>query len=277
MTTLTRPGCTEKQHALIVRIVDEANAAEPTLTPETAAAVQALFDSITALPDLICTDVVLDSNGDPVRDIDGVPVRVWATVDRRVTSVAIDTLFAAQRLIQASQPRRNAHPGRCHLCGQGVEAQAGLLVGQRGAWKVQHETCPAAPATTPVVVDLPLGLHQHADGRVIKVYVTQNGRKAGKVLVGSSFRYERGATIGLSADTVLTAEQARQYGRTTGHCCNCGDEIGHGDTVSTLISLAQGYGPVCAKRNGWPTLSPDEAVTTLLAEGIDHPLLVQYK
>lgn len=258
-TPVPGDGCTSKQHDLIVRIVSEVETAEATITPETAAAAQTLIDSITDLPALL-------SDG-------------WAGVDRRATSAAIDALLAVQRLVKAdrnvvAQPRRNAYADTCAVCGEHVPAQAGLLLGERGSYSVRHD----GPCPTPApAVDLPLGLHQHPDGRIVKVYLTKNGRKAGKVLVGSSFRYQQGAVSGLSVDTVMTAEQAKKYGRTTGHCCNCGDDIGHGDTVSTLISLAQGYGPVCAKRNSWPTLTADAAIDLLLAEGIDHPLLAPYK
>ena len=176
----------------------------------------------------------------------------------------------------AAPVRANAYPGKCATCGTRVEAGAGRYERVSGVSTVWHldGQCPteaAAPATP--ATDLPLGMHQVGD-KVVKVYLTQNNRKAGKVLVGASFRYEKGATVGLSEATLMTAEQARAYGRQTNTCCNCAKEIGHGDTEATLQSLAQGYGPDCAARNGWPTVSVREAVTTLLAEGIQHPLLV---
>jgi hypothetical protein len=259
MSTLTQTGCTPKQHDLILRLVAQIKAAETSAKPETVAAVTALIGSIGgSLAALISPQ--------------------WATVDRRATSQAIDTLLAAQRLIDAGQPRRNAHPGNCSLCGQSIPAQAGLLLGRPGAWEVRHDgPCPEAAPAAPPAPPVPLGLHQHPDGRIVKVYVTGTGNRAGKVLLGSSFRYQKGAIVGLSDATLMTAEQAKKYGRTTGHCCNCSKKIGEGDTVSTLISLAQGYGPDCAKRNGWPTLSADNAVAVLLADGIDHPLLAQFK
>lgn len=175
----------------------------------------------------------------------------------------------------AAPVRSNSYAGTCATCGTRVAAGAGRIDKVAGKWTTYHldgQCAEAAAAPAAPAGEAPVGLHM-VDGKVVKVYVTQNGRKAGKVLTGHSFTYERGATVGLSEATLMTAEQARAYGRQTGTCCNCGEQIGHGDTESTLRSLAQGYGPVCAQRNGWPTVTTDEAVRILQAEGITHPLL----
>jgi len=209
-------------------------------------------------------------------------VKAGQPADKALVSSAIDALVKIKTTVTtvrapqvaaqgAPAVRSNAHPGKCADCGESVAAQAGALTGRPGAWEVRHlpGACPvAAPAP-----EVPLGLH-YIDGRVVEVYLTKYGRHAGKVLIGSSFRYEKGAILGLSEATLMTAEQAAQYGRTTGHCCACGLEIGAGKTESTLVSLAQGYGPVCAKNNGWPSLTVTAAKASLRAAGISHPLLV---
>lgn len=204
---------------------------------------------------------------------------VLANPSHPQAAALVTSLRAACAAMVPAPVRANSYAGTCATCHGHVAIGAGRIVRELGKWATYHLAgeCPQvaaadAPAAPAAAGPAPVGLHLLA-GKVVKVYLTQNNRLAGKVLQGHSFTYQRGATAGLSAATLMTAEQARAFGRETGTCCNCGEEIGHGDTSSTLQSLAQGYGPVCARRNGWPTLSVTEAVATLRAEGIDHPLL----
>lgn len=147
-----------------------------------------------------------------------------------------------------------------------IDCLLGIAPAARTAAPRTERPAPAA--------DAPVGLHLSPSGAVVKVYLTRNDRKAGKVLEGHSWQYVSGATRGLSDATLMTAEQAKAYARTTGCCVNCGKEIGAGDTAETLRSLAAGYGPNCASRHGWTFPSVKDAVAILQAEGITHPLLV---
>lgn len=59
------------------------------------------------------------------------------------------TAPAAEQPKATSSARRNRYAGRCDNCGGWVEAEQGLLVGSKGAWKTLHDgECPKA-ATQP--------------------------------------------------------------------------------------------------------------------------------
>jgi len=60
------------------------------------------------------------------------------------------------------------------------------------------------------------------------------------------FDYAKGMIHKLNESHRVTAIDAHEFGRAFGCCCNCGR------TLTTKTSIDHGYGPVCAKNNGWP-------------------------
>jgi hypothetical protein len=98
----------------------------------------------------------------------------------------------------------------------------------------------------PQRVEVPEGIHVDRAGRYVLVATSAKGYRFGKVWDGYGFAYERGATAGLSEVTVITAEQAAEFGHTFHRCVFCRHDL------STAESTAVGYGPVCAKTYGLP-------------------------
>lgn len=99
---------------------------------------------------------------------------------------------------------------------------------------------PVAGARTPVVEQ---GMYQVAG----VIYRVQASRETGNLYAkrlntAGGFDYEQGAIRKLSADDKMTLEQAKAFGVETGLCCVCGAFL------TDSKSVAQGIGPVCAKR-----------------------------
>lgn len=121
---------------------------------------------------------------------------------------------------------------------------------------------PAAPAATAGV-----GLYQHDNGAVRKVYMTQNDRLGCKLLTvmgeHGSFQYEKGGTRtvseALAAGTahLMTQDEATAFGRLHSFCCNCAKDL------DDDRSVAAGYGPTCADNNGWHYPSYEQAAAIL--------------
>jgi hypothetical protein len=158
----------------------------------------------------------------------------------------------------------NRYAGKCGTCGQQVAAGAGTCRKVAGKWTAYHApACPAAAPAAPVLPDPQEGLYQHDDGRVSKVYVTQNGRLAGKVLHGRTFSYQQGhlaivkRALADGTAHLMSQQEADAFGRLHGFCVNCGRDI------DDDRSLAAGYGPVCAKRHGWWYPTYEEAADVL--------------
>lgn len=94
----------------------------------------------------------------------------------------------------------------------------------------------------------PEGFH-YADGTIYKVQRSQGGNLYAKELTtptdGGKGHFEYAGQrpfARLSADTVLTAEQAAAYGHAHGICGICGA------TLTDPDSVERGIGPVCATR-----------------------------
>jgi hypothetical protein len=106
---------------------------------------------------------------------------------------------------------------------------------------------------------VPMGIHRASDGTIVLVYLTKNGRQAGKVLDEGTFIYASGviARFNLSDETVISQAQAQEFGRTHGFCVACAKPL------TDDRSLASGYGAVCAGKYGWHYCTREEAVAIL--------------
>lgn len=139
-------------------------------------------------------------------------------------------------------------PGRCASCGHVVGQDEGYyFLAADGRWGVHHKAgeCSTEPVPTASQVTLEPGLYEY-NGQIILVYKTRNDRLAGKVKQGRSFRYQQGAVALAGLGNPVTAAYAAAYGHQYDHCCACGRDLE--DDRSTQA----GYGPVCAKKYGWP-------------------------
>jgi Family of unknown function (DUF6011) len=113
----------------------------------------------------------------------------------------------------------------------------------------------AEPVTEP-------GMYQGADGIIYKVQRSKQDetrlyakkltpiggerlRAADDAVVQWEFVYAPGAVRDLRPEQRLTLEQAQQFGIRYGVCCVCGAFL------KDATSVAQGIGPVCAKRQTW--------------------------
>ena len=83
------------------------------------------------------------------------------------------------------------------------------------------------------------------DGEVYRVVVSRgSGRPYALLLVEApgAFEYAPGAVRHLSEDTLMTLEEARDYGVRHGVCAACGR------TLTNPESIEYGIGPVCRTR-----------------------------
>lgn len=92
--------------------------------------------------------------------------------------------------------------------------------------------------------DVPEGIHFTA-GTVFKVQRSQHGRQYAKRLdtAGGSFEYVGQSPLrNLSDSTLMTLEDAQEFGQLYGICARCGALLTDEDSID------RGVGPVCAKR-----------------------------
>lgn len=98
-------------------------------------------------------------------------------------------------------------------------------------------------------------------GEVFVVVLSQAGRPYAKRLAvyedcgvkTGSWEYAPGAHRTLNDDDRLTAAEAARLGKLHGFCVRCCR------TLDDVRSVAAGYGSTCAKREGWPYPTLDEA------------------
>lgn len=176
--------------------------------------------------------------------------------------------------------RKNQYPGKCVKCGQWVEAEAGYLTKDaNGKWAAEHKgECPPVVVVepTPEPELVPEGMHRLADGRIFKVQRAVHGSghmyakllvtretgevdEDGKPVYEAEFVYAQGAVRMLSADTLMSFEEARAYGALYGVCCVCAA------TLTDEISIAMGIGPVCGQHE-WADVSLTQAQVRFLGE-----------
>lgn len=91
---------------------------------------------------------------------------------------------------------------------------------------------------------LAVGMYQLANGDIYRV---QASRETGNLYAKrldliDGFVYEQGAIRKITASDRMTLEQAKFFGVETGFCCVCGIFL------TDPKSVANGIGPVCAKR-----------------------------
>lgn len=169
-----------------------------------------------------------------------------------------------------SSPRPNRFGGKCARCGQWVAEEAGLLLGSRGAYRVEHNgDCPAAAA--PPAKAAP-GYYVRADGTAICVVENKSRtRTYGKALTfpahggRPSWDYRPGLGISVAELVPMTAQDAAALGLSHGYCIKCCAQLG-GETLSAAISALVGYGETCAKNLGWPYPKGVKAQRAYLAE-----------
>lgn len=89
--------------------------------------------------------------------------------------------------------------------------------------------------------DLEIGMYR-VDGEIFKVQraVHGSGHLYAKRLTEDGFEYATGAIRKIKASDRMTLDEAKEYGRLTGTCCQCGR------TLTDENSIAEGIGPVCS-------------------------------
>jgi len=104
---------------------------------------------------------------------------------------------------------------------------------------------PRVVAGRPLVVDLKLGVYRTPEGTIYRVHQSrETGRLYAKMfdIEEMGFVYSAGAMRVLTPEMKMTLEEAKQFGIETGICCVCGAYL------TDAKSVAEGIGPVCAKR-----------------------------
>lgn len=90
--------------------------------------------------------------------------------------------------------------------------------------------------------DLDEGMYRVGDD-IFKVYFTQAGHIATKQLTEDGFEYTgRKPLAMIKPEHRMTLDEAKEYGKVTGTCCNCGRMLTNEE------SIASGIGPICASK-----------------------------
>jgi hypothetical protein len=199
--------------------------------------------------------------------------------------IALRTRYFPPNSSAAETYRKNEYAGPCAVCHQTVAPRAGrLMLSASGQWLVAHvKECPEPAPSTPtlgatptvsiptsapsadfpsVAAAIPRGVHV-LDGTLYRVRDRRGYSRPsiarGRVIQDLSRRsghrirwtyspwtvYHQVATQ-LSTDTLVTADYARTFGLAHGICVACSADL------TDERSVALGYGPVCARRYGWP-------------------------
>lgn len=173
--------------------------------------------------------------------------------------------------------RANKFAGKCGICGQTVEAGAGILTGRPGSWGVKHAPskwigspvsggfvggCPEkveAPAPVEEKADPERGVYVTATGQLVRVAIARGSRKAygltwhARGATSGEWKYEGRAILSQIVRPV-TADEAAAFGHDAGQCIYCGLSL------DDARSVAMGYGPTCAKNYGLPWGNKRQAV-----------------
>jgi Family of unknown function (DUF6011) len=98
------------------------------------------------------------------------------------------------------------------------------------------------PVKSTEVTELSEGMYK-CGAKIFKVYFNQAGtRLLAKELIDGSFEYQGMASRFVKPENRMTLEEAKAYGKVTGTCCVCSRRL------TDEESIAEGIGPVCAKK-----------------------------
>lgn len=90
--------------------------------------------------------------------------------------------------------------------------------------------------------ELDEGMYKVGDD-IFKVYFTQAGHIATKQLTEDGFEYTGRKPLSMiKPEHRMTLDEAKEYGKVTGTCCNCGR------LLTNEESIANGIGPICATK-----------------------------
>lgn len=269
MVTSVSGDCTPAQRSFVLSLISQIEAGQAHATPEMLSAAEQIIGSLTVLPALLHDTA-------------------WQTVSKETVSAVIDSLKVLAATF-ASVSQKQDYPGlppysrlmstrfngKCSRCGERTIAGTDLAIQRNGQWSSYCLSCAttdpaqqaasmqakkdaAAAAKAALAARLaPLaGLHLW-DRKVYRIdsdgiVEARRGRRWYEVA---------GDVAPFSEATIVSAEVASAYADEHGHCINCGEAIGEGESRR---SIAVGYGPVCAKRWGWfyPTDAVAESIIT---------------
>lgn len=188
-----------------------------------------------SLMTLVIDNLIRHRDALKARVLADIPVGIHAHPDggrRKVVRSKTGNLYALDL------DNGNEYLGQAGLAGLStdtLEADATALAAEAA----QGRPAPAAPE----------GIHRTADGQIWKVQVAVHGsgNPYAKRLTDpatATFEYAPGAISRLSEATLMTLDEAREYGHLYGMCIRCGR------TLTDEDSIAYGVGPVCAQK-GW--------------------------
>lgn len=163
--------------------------------------------------------------------------------------------------------RPNRYEARCYDCGNHVGVGEGWIVRGDDGWQTRHTA--ACPAPGFVVAD---GQFHRLGNDIYRVRQARTSRRpyASRAIIHtdptSPYNIDvewvymgRTGFAAMSETTLLTWEQAREFGCLTNRCVRCSIEL------SDDRSIAAGYGETCAGHMGWPYPNAAEA-QAILAE-----------
>lgn len=163
--------------------------------------------------------------------------------------------------LAADYRRRGTLSERQVAAAMSMRAKCEARDAARGAAAARPAAAPAAPTVGP-------GLYM-IDGEIYRVALNRaKTRVYAKRLVGRrSWAYAPGVVNRLTDADLVTAERAAEFGHHRGFCCNCGADL------TDDRSLAAGYGPVCARNNGWAWGDLGDRVRAAAADAGETPAL----
>jgi len=269
-------GCTLPQHNLVVMLYGQIQSGRSDVSADKAEALESILSEISALEALRGQD--------------------YEQVDRPTTSKVIDALKVLLNAIESTVDWNAKYPGlppgvkkvmttrygaRCHMCREYTTIDRDLYVTlATGERKAIHLRCATtdkesakrekeeraaeeAAAREAVKEQLkPLaGLHRVGN----MIYRIEPNGEVFKRVRSRYYREYRPDVSMFSSWTLITPDKALTYALEFNQCIHCGDTIGDG---TTRKSLAAGYGPVCAKRFGWPYPKDEKEAERILLNRI---------
>ena len=122
-----------------------------------------------------------------------------------------------------------------------TEKQINYLVKLLAEKIKKYEKLPSVRKAFSSTPELEDGIYQVGDD-VFKVYRTRNGHIATKHLTEDGFEYTGQRPLkSIKPEHRMTKEKAAEYGALYNTCINCQR------TLTDEVSIAQGFGPICAQ------------------------------